>query len=233
MRKASGITIVEVVVAIGLASIVAIGLMPLLLHTLTGSTQASVEASLQHKANSALSTVSLNIARSQSLLSTPDHSNTTPPATEGWTASSSTLITRQVATTRAPQDSSRQPVYTGTGGTNNCTTERNPVFINQVYYVHNNTLYQRTIVPSLAGTCNNVSIHQKTTCLTCTVKDVPLANHVNSFSVTYEPESPDPDNPYDGTEMVRMSLELESSTYRHTSHHVARLMLAGKSIGSN
>lgn len=235
MKQSSGVTIVEVVVAITLSTVVAIGLMPLLLHTFTGNTRASAEASLQHSADSALSVVSTNIARSQRFLTTPDHSNTTSPAPSGWTGSDSVLIIRQAATTAAPQNPSRQPVYTGAGGTNNCTTVRTPVFINLVYYLHDRTLYQRTITPTLYGTCSNVGIFQKTSCLNCSdkPKDIALTKNVSDFSISYQPEDSESDDRYNSTDLVHITLEMENNSYQHTSQLSARLLLAGDSIGSD
>lgn len=234
-RKVHGITVVEVVVAITIATIVAIGLLPLLLHTLLGNTKASVESSLQHRANAALSTVSATIARSQKILTTPDYSDTAAPATSGWTGSNSILILRQAATDRAPQNSSREPIYTGTGGTNDCTSERTPVFVNVVYYVHDKTLYQRTLAPTLSGTCGDIPIFQKTSCLTCSdkPKDTAITNDVAAFTIAYRPEETGVEDKYKTTDLVRLSLALENDSYSHTSYLAARLLLSSKSIGSD
>lgn len=227
--KNSGLTVVELTVSMAIATAIVVGVVPLLIHILISNTHTSVESLLQVKAQNAFSTISSHMSRSQKLLTTPDISNTDPPAPSGgWQGSHTTLVLRQVATTNAVQNDSREPVFTGVGNTSDCSVQRNPVLINQVIYKHESSLYLRTIVPEIA-TCDSATIAQTTSCLTCTdkPKDIMLASNVESITISYIPSTNPDDGPDANTQIASVSLTMRNNNVTTTANYSFRL-LAGQ-----
>lgn len=231
--KQAGLTIVEVTVAIGLALIVTVGLLPLFFHMFAGGAQTTAEASMQEQSDQALSIITSQVARSKEIVVETYPVDTQEPAGAGWVGSDSVLILQQIATTLAPQNPNRKPVsYNPLPGWFTCDTFNLPIYAYYVYYTHEGVLYQRTVGSTIptSNLCDGATtMHQQTSCLTCSdkPKDIILARNVESFSINYTPEDPGETNPYANTDIVRMSLTLKTDNYKYTSTTSARLLLAG------
>lgn len=230
--KQAGLTIVEVTVAIGLAVIVTVGLLPLFFHMFAGGAQTTAEASMQEQGDQALSIITDQVARSREITATTNPVDTQEPAGAGWAGSDSVLILKQTATTLAPQNPNRKPVLRDlSGGFMACAWQNVPVDIHYVFYIHDNVLYQRTVGTNIPASwfCFGATPYQQTSCLTCSdkPKDVILARNVDAFSIDYTPEDPGETNPYANTDVVRLSLRLKTENYQYTSTTSARLLLAG------
>lgn len=115
-----------------------------------------------------------------------------PPPTGGtWAGNDNTLIMAMPSLTASRNDSARTFVRTNTYGCGTTTLLTNPIHrYNFVYFVHEGTLYRRTLVntgsPSLCGTpveAATCPVYQTTS--GCT-KDRVIATGVTGFTVRYE-----------------------------------------------
>lgn len=214
---------------------VTLGLLPLFFNLITSGVQTATEASMQQQGNEALSIITNQVARSKSIVSTTYPVDTELPApSSGWSGSDSVLVLEQIATTLAPQNPNRKPVSYAPLVFFGCSLLKLDVNVYYVYYIHERILYQRTVsmtVPEGSFCDGATSVHQKTSCLTCSdkPKDVILARNVESFTIGYTPEDTGVTNPYVSTDVIRMSLTLKTDNYQYTSTSSARLLLAGSS----
>lgn len=187
-----GLTVVELIVAITLASLVIIAIIPSILGIVSGLNRQATETRVIAHVNTALSTIKLDSQRLYKLLNTTDMTDSESPApSTGWSFEGSnsnrrTLISRLPATTAAYQDKARQLVYEESKS--NCSTyDGSPVTYNTIFYVDSDrTLYKRIAMNSDTAGCPGQTPYQKTTCRTCTgPKDIVVAENVSQFKVEY------------------------------------------------
>jgi type II secretory pathway component PulJ len=196
----SGLTIVEIVVAMVIATILMIGLIPLLTHMFTVA-GANIATSKQvNEAQRAISIISSDLMITKAFLG-QSFADTKAPRTGAdtyWkfnTSPQQTLILRLPATTKLYQDPARDLVYNANSGA--CGSTAQPFYINVIYYVSSGSLYRRILQDPNATPCSGQTVSQVATCQSgCAQTDVKVLEKITSFNVSYYtlPNAATPDN---------------------------------------
>lgn len=187
----NGITLVEILVVITILSTLMFLIFTVLFDFLK-SNYSIMGATVQtNDTRSALHMIESDISTSIGFSSQP---TLTDPTSYNWqwtgypsaSENSRVLITRTYATTQPKNDPTRELLFSTASG---CTTG---LVNNNIYYVHNQNLYRRTIVdPETSGRCGPQPA-QKQTCRAdqlpnpaCQATDALLASNVTEFKVDY------------------------------------------------
>ncbi len=206
--KHPGFTIPEILVALGIASIVMVGLFALVVNLATNSA-ATLKVSDQIRSNqTAIGAIQEDLRNTANFLTTntiTDSDSATSPSSSGWTfrgtsGDSRMIVLRTYATTKQVKDDTRTAVYydDNVGG---CPVGRDPVYNNIIYYIKNTTLYRRVLVettpakPYCGGSTNpTATIGQRRTCSNpggsgmpsnCAEHDVAIAKNISKLTVQY------------------------------------------------
>ena len=199
-NTSSGLTIVELVIAIAISAIVLLGMMPLLTNLFQVAGSSIATAKQVNETQRAASIIASDMQITNSFLGKPLSSDTKTPAPGGgWTfrgssATARTLLLRMPATTAAYQNSTRQLVYNANTGS--CFDSARPLYNTVIYYLQSSTLYRRTLIDTSATPCPGQTIFQKTSCQSgggCSETDVTVATGVTQFVVDYYTVSNDKD----------------------------------------
>lgn len=175
-RNQSGFTMVEVLVAVTVSTLMIIVITNFLLRNLQTSSLETVRANIQREVQQTLDIVATDVR----LSANADLNNRNPDANSpggagnqyGWSSTAATLVLATAATTANNSIIFSDPA--------NYVTTKN----NIVYFVSNGTLYKRVLAASTAGNS------AKTTCPAAKVTtscpaDKELIHNVTNFSVTY------------------------------------------------
>jgi len=191
-----GFTLVEMAVVAPIVILV-IGTFIYAIITMTGDVMAGRAANvLAYNIQDALNRIEADFKTSGGYLTdsimptTPQGHNDTA---DTFTKDTSTLIINSFATTKNPADSARSIVHQKQSGA--CNTS--PMMINTVYFISNNTLWRRVIMPSDYTNTDNYcdSPWQQPSCspgqtaTICKTQDEKLVENLDStdgFNVTYD-----------------------------------------------
>jgi len=206
----AGFTLVELVVAITVMAIIAVGLFAVLIQTYSSSSYGATQVTIASNAQLAMDQIEQDVRYSDNFdtqlvspFSDPYGPTNNSSSPQSWTfagtPSSSTnraLIIEANATTSNPQANTRTYVYKT--GTYSCSQEiyNPPLHYTKIYFVYNNTLYRRTITDTTTSTCNPSTEKQvqKQSCpeasvgswpSICKANDEVIATNVTAFSVDY------------------------------------------------
>jgi len=217
-----GFTIVELLLAVSLSSVVVVVFIGMIMNTYIRSGRNTVQLELNGNLQNALVDVERDIRLStkySTVLPSPFSDPNAPSG--GWTHRGTpsdedkrVLILKANATTNNPYSPSRQPLYVHGGLANpyivqdallNCssTPPNGTLYINPqlpfyiVYFVDNNKLYRRILTDTSTTVCNGAQQYQKQSCPSgtggsCTAKDEIIATDVTKFSVDYYQQTDDP-----------------------------------------
>jgi hypothetical protein len=222
-KHKKGFTILEILIAIPLASILSIVLANTIFIQYGGLLQGAAHARLRMEGEILLLSLEDELLFSTDFASTKssDLSDTNAPS-GGWTYNTSptdTLIVYETALTADRRDPDREFVYKKSGS---CSSSYNIAINNLMYFTKANTgnnyrtLYRRTLVPQYT-TCG---VNYKTqTCPAglvvspCSGEDSKLSDKVVDFQVTYYDDNnvllTSPDN----AELVKLTLTLGEKIY--------------------
>lgn len=219
----SGFTILEILIAIPLASILSIVLANTIFIQYGGLLQGAAHARLRMEGEILLLSLEDELLFATDFASTKsaDLSDAYAPS-GGWTYNTTptdTLIVYETALTADRRDPDRDFVYKKSGS---CASSYNIAIDNLMYFTKPNTgsiyrtLYRRTLVPQYA-TCN--TNYKKQTCPAgsvvspCTSEDSKLSDKVVDFQVEYfDGDNVSLTSP-DNAEMVKLTLTLGEKIY--------------------
>ncbi len=201
VKRGSGFTLIEILIIAPIV-ILFIGAFIGLIVGLTGeSLQLRESNTASYSVQETLNDMEASTLQATKFLATTGavqspqgrDNNTTAFSNTVYNGSQALLLT-SVATTKGPYDSSRSPIYTGTG---TCDSN-NPIYTYTTVYFVNSTdkaLYKRTILPQTAacasawqkGSCSENLVTTNTS--VCKVSDERLLDNVSSMSVSYYADS--------------------------------------------
>ncbi len=196
-----GFTLVELMVTVPIALLV-IGAVVFVLFSLVNQTMSKNEkVSTVRDLQNALDIIEQDVSLSNSFLATNDF--TLDPSqknnNDNWTNlemnNSSVLILQKAMTTTNPlsEDVNRKLVRTKIAGVADCAG--NPLmFLNVVYFVNNNNLYRRTLMPTNYATDACEPPFQRPSCTTpntsfCQNEDMLLLKNIDNFEILYLDDS--------------------------------------------
>lgn len=194
LQKLDGLTIVEVIVAITVATVMMVGVITLFGSFFSNSTALTESARRTNSLQSAVSLIQADVAIAKSFERTANQDGYQGWYGDGNITGSGTnnrsIVLRLPATTAGYQDPTRQAVYVNTNDPTSsaCPSDqpRGTVSVFVQYYIVNETLYRRTLTPSPAPTtCNNAVIFQRQTSSTPPDRDVVVASNVSELQVDY------------------------------------------------
>ncbi|NLA43144.1 hypothetical protein GX865_03270 [Candidatus Saccharibacteria bacterium] len=202
-NKQSGMTTVELIVAISIATLIATSLTAVLTHIFSTRTSLTRQMMVVKQGQDAIDTISRDIRYTSRFLK----SNSIPDVDQSWAPNgnwnfsgqdekSRQLILEANATTKSYQNPDNKLVFEH--GPIECTALAPYVKNNIIYFIKDGNLYRRTIVPQGVTACPE-PIFQKQTCHNtgvdeaCLESDVLIARNVSNFSVNYY------NNPYDNS----------------------------------
>lgn len=202
-QKNSGITLVEVAVAIALFLLITLSLAPSLLHLASAQYKQLLYAKRYHDVSQAVITLQHDLARANKFLRAPTpflHDTETPASSNGWHFVGSgdtnrTLILSLVATTEPEQSISRRPSYIASTHENCRVDIKEPLTYNAVYYLYNNNLYRRTLIKTPANMRHCDTVSQKASNLTGNggqKKDVVVLQDIRNLRIAYHEDGKAP-----------------------------------------
>lgn len=225
-----GFTLVEMIVVIPMV-IAILGVVIALMTTLINNVASSNGSSqMLYDAQDALTKIEQDTFYSNGFLSsfTPpspqDINNSGTTAFTSANGNSTSIILNEFATSANPQDTSRQLVFYATP--NLCTANykaNDPFYIKVIYFVKNNVLYRRVIVPTnnqnstpdANTTCS--APWQRNSCASgvvntaCKAIDSALVSGVSSISLTYyDKTDPTTNLTADEANSIKVTLNLSS-----------------------
>lgn len=205
-RSQDGFTMVELLVAISVTTVMMIVLGSYMMRNIQTSSLETAQAAIQHEIQVTLDKVATDVrlsANADDDNRNPDTNGPGGPGNQyGWTSTSSVLVLATAAT-----NTSNAIIFSDPA---NYVTTKN----NIIYFVSGGTLYKRVLA---AGVANNSA---KTTCpaaaatLSCPA-DKKLLNHVTAFNVTYL----DGDNnsvPPTSARSIELSVTASRTQYKKT-----------------
>ncbi len=205
-RAQAGFTMVEMLIALSVTTIVVVVIMSFMMKNIQTSTQETTQATILREVQQTLDFVNSDIRISANAdLNNRNADANSPGGVSnpfGWTSNSNTLVLATAATT--------------TNGTIIFTDPANYVTTkdNIVYFVSAGTLYKRTLASSVSGNGT------KTTCpagkvTTACPADKALLHNVKAFTLTYRDGSDNAVAPTDARS-VEVALTASFSQYRKT-----------------
>lgn len=253
----SGFTLVEMLVVAPIAMLV-IAVFIGVMVTMVGSTLISQEQTrIAHDSEQALAQIEQDIRLSNGFsdtptVATPQGINDGSAAWKTVAGSSGTLVLGQLATVTNPKNTPiKNSLFYINGMPNACTSNDrtfNAIYITYVvYYVKNNSLWRRTILPNVftntgadkgqpnpnpttGNICDDTNDGkgpwQKNSCSNgsggnCKVKDDRVADNVTSLGLTFYPyaSSTTPSTAYVTASTVNVSLVMQSSIAGETLNY--------------
>lgn len=217
-----GFTIVELMIAMPLISLIVVVFIDLLFTAMIASSQNKTQLELNAESQTALSTLERDVRYSSSFLTglySPLNDPNAPSG--GWKIAGTptdsnrrVLMLKSLATTDNPLSLNRQPVYIDGSISNpyadadpqlNCSSapstgslHLNPQlpFVT-IYFLNGNDLYRRILTDTSTKLCGGASQYQQTSCPTggptpCTVKDELVTSDVQEFAVDYYQQNDTP-----------------------------------------
>lgn len=152
MKKldSNGYTLMELMVAVTVASIILIGIFGFLVNSIVGNSIRNARADLLREAQLALDVMLKDVRLSADVdpnnrIEDDNSPNASTTAGLGWESDADTLVLASAA-----EDTSNNIIFADAG---HYTTSKN----NIVYYVSNNTLYKRTIAANLPSNAMTTS----------------------------------------------------------------------------
>lgn len=172
-----GFTIIEMLVAIAVASILMIGIMTFLTNTLVNNSIRTVRADMLREAQLTLDVLTKDIRLSASVDEAnrwEDDNSPNAAVTDGlgWESDSDTLI---LAT--AAEDSNNDILFQDA---THYITHKN----NNIYYLQNGSLFKRTLAAPVTGNAATTTCPAASATATC-LADRELAKNVSGFSIHY------------------------------------------------
>lgn len=206
LRRQDGFTMVEVLVAVSVTTLLLIVIGDFMMRSLQTSTKETAQANILREVQLTLDFVATDVR----LSANADQNNRNPDANSpggtgnqfGWASSSTTLVLATAATTNSGAIIFSDPA--------NYVTTKN----NIVYFVSNGTLYKRIIAASVAGNS------AKTTCPAAKITascpgDKELLHNVSYFTVRYVDGSNNSVTPTNARS-VEISLKAARTQYKQT-----------------
>jgi len=195
--KQQGFTLVEMLVVAPLVVLVIVTIIGFLISLIGDVAVANTRGQALYDAQSTLNQIERDTFLSTGFLSS--YSPVSPMGKDGSTGAFTTaagdIVINQIATDKNPSDSTRSLVYraippAACGG---AVQPNFPMYIKVIYYVNNQTLYRRTIVPqnnqnlgSPDTQTTRLAPWQRSSCASgCAAKDVKLLNNVTGMTATY------------------------------------------------
>lgn len=177
IRKAqAGYTIVEVLVALSVSTIMIIVVTNFMMRSIQNSTLETAKAAIQHEIQLTLDSVANDVrmsANADQNNRNPDPNGPGGPSNQyGWTSNSSTLVLATAAV-----DTNGTMIFTDPA---NYITTKN----NIIYFVSNGTLYKRILAANVSGNSAKTSCPADKVTTNCS-GDRMLLNNVSAFSVRY------------------------------------------------
>lgn len=206
MRKNSGFTLVELVIAIPVILVVMGAVMGFLITMLTDFSNQRAKQNLNVSAQTALSQIEADVKLSSAFLtkiSDPDFTDTAAPS-GGWTYEGGTpvaepsasrpyrvLILKTYATDANTLSDTRKPVYLNENGCAGNALYSNPVLSNTViYFVNGTTLYRRILTDKKTTPAKCSTPFQVQSCPSgCQVEDTIILKNVKEFKANYYADS--------------------------------------------
>ena len=249
-KKHSGMTVIELVVAMSIATLIVTGMLAVITHIFTTRTNATRQMMAVKETQDVIDSVTRDLRFTERFLTTPQLSDpyeSEAPAPGTWnfegTGSTNQLILEANATT----DDYRNPdnrllfEYSPT-----CSSLQDYVMTNIVYYVSDdNTLYRRTIMPESIASCptepfqNQTCQDPSTAGADCNSSDIRIADNVSEFSIEYHslPYSPDevyiPDGSPDSltsATTIRLNITINDESSRLIEPSSASILLSKGAI---
>lgn len=215
--RQAGFTLVEIVVVTPILMLIVASLIVLFTSMLNSTNVANSRLNTIVNARMAANVIQGDVALTTEFLPTIDSASgmkdpygpnnagatwsyrsldgTKPNRAFGFIDRPNVLITRTYATTTSTMNPNRSLVFFSGNGCTSSTIASNPALtINNIYFVRNNTLYRRTLLPSPRPTNLCATPFQKQTCPTdvpyprnsiCAGDDTILATNINYFEVQY------------------------------------------------
>lgn len=190
-------TIVEVVVAISLSTILLIGTGALFIPILRDTIANTKETNTHSAVDIAFNDIKRDVTHAHGFLKkrlaiTPDRDTVSPaPAwISGSSSSKRALMLAMPLTTQSLQNTSRELIYLPAS---DCATARKVAYGTVIYFVDtNSSLIRRTLTPNITNACWGRTAFQKASCsggagtaTGCAQKDITIAQNVRNFDVTY------------------------------------------------
>lgn len=242
-----GLTTVELIIAIGIATLILVSLISLLTHIFSTRTHTIQQIALTKQAQDAVDTIARDLRYTNRLLKTsnvPDPDVSWSPIGEwnfnGQSESSRQLLLEVPATTKSYHSPDNSLVFEQT--TPDCASLAPYIMTNVVYFVKDANLYRRTIIPQGVTACpepifQKQSCHNPTAAPECKESDILIASDVTNFSVQYyeQPFDADPINAYDTTlpadfldttKTARISLTIKKPNAPHLKESKTSVLLS-------
>lgn len=201
--KQHGFTLIEMLVVAPLIVIVVATIVGFMVSLVGNVTIANSRTQIQYDAQDALNQLEQDVFLSTAFIGSyaPASPQGEDNGTAAFTSASGDIILNQPATSANPADATREPIYYA-NRPNTCASGsyqvNNPFYVKVIYFVRNNTLYRRTIVPTWNTNAppseNNSTVckpvWQRGSCANgvsgaaCTAKDAAILNNVASISLT-------------------------------------------------
>jgi Tfp pilus assembly protein PilV len=208
MRKNSGLTIVELLIALPVIIVVMTVILVFILTLLNDFSSLRTRQTLSTAGQTALQQIESDVKLSSAFLTAVDTSSytdnygtaqtkTTGNNAASWSftgsnANARTLILNTYATDKNPLDDTRSPVFINQVGCSSTQIYANDVLTNTViYFIFNNTLYRRVLTQaSPPATCSSPFQVQSCPAVSnrpanCIIDDTELLKNVSSFSISY------------------------------------------------
>ena len=201
-KKQSAFTLIEMLVIIPVVMVV-VGVIITAIVSMTGDVLVSrASSSLSYDIQDALDTIQQDVNESGGFLSVNNITLTSPQGYNNDTtnfqnassANGTMLILNSYATTKNPLDIDSSSVFAA-GQPNSCSSasvnKNLKVMVNIVYFVKNNSLWRRVIMPTGYDTLGCSMPWQKPTCSVgysstfCKANDQELVTGITSFSINY------------------------------------------------
>lgn len=209
-QKHPGMTVVELIVAMSVATLIILGMLTLITHIFTTRSATTQQMMSIKQAQDVVDFVARDLRFTERFLPAtelPDPNEAEAPTADGWnfagTEHANQLILEANATTHDYRNPDNQLLFEATL---DCASTANYVMTNIVYFVKDGDLFRRTIVPNGAATCPG-SVFQTQTCQHpdtstsghCQSTDLHIASHVSNFAITYHDLPYNPENALDPT----------------------------------
>lgn len=194
-NNCSGFTIVELLVVAPIVILVIGGFIGAII-AMTGNVLVTRSANqLVYNIQDALDRIESDVRISGGFLT----------ASTGFSYDNPSLILNSYATTNNPASSALNIVY-HSSSTGSCSSPTNPLMLNTVYFVSDNKLWRRIVVPDDfsagifcdAKTNSVTSVWQKPSCaaITCVSKDMLLVDEATSLTIEIKYYSPSEPNTF-------------------------------------
>lgn len=252
-KKHSGMTVIELVVAMSIATLIVTGMLAVITHIFTTRTNATRQMMVVKETQDVIDSVTRDLRFTDSFLPSNDiadayASESPTPGTWNFTGTERTdhLILKANATEADYRNPDNELLFVNLLGSSDCPTVNEYFMVNIIYYVNDdNELLRRTIAPqgeniACSGSNNNATPFQSQTCLSpsagthCTNRDILIASNVSDFSITYLQIPYDPeDEPFDEptpASSIRLNITINDESSRLIEPSSASILLSKGAI---